>query len=123
MSDHDLRFYRQLPWTRRIRPRKDSDGSVYWIAWIEEMPALRIDGETRERALSKLDECFDDFVEAHLENDDYLPMPDRWPQSIGVPLDQRARTSENGASEVTEASDAEMEEWSTAERGAALATL
>lgn len=80
----DVAYYRRLPYTRKLELRQDGDGSVYFIARIKEIPALRIDGETREEALLKLDETFDDWIESMLEMGDEIPEPDVWP---GVPAD------------------------------------
>jgi predicted RNase H-like HicB family nuclease len=64
----------------------DSDGSVYFLARFSEIPGLVTDGETREEALLKLDETFDDWVEMLIDNGDEVPEPDLWPASTGLPL-------------------------------------
>lgn len=82
LETKDVAYYRRLPYTRQVDLRRDSDGSVYYVARIKEMPSLRMDGETREEALLKLDETFDDWIESMLEMGDEIPEPDVWP---GVP--------------------------------------
>lgn len=72
-------YFRSLPYKRRVEVHEDSDGEVYYVARIEELPSLRIDGDTKEEALMKLDEVFDDFIETMLERGDEIPRPDAWP--------------------------------------------
>ncbi|HEV2131995.1 MAG TPA: type II toxin-antitoxin system HicB family antitoxin [Longimicrobiaceae bacterium] len=72
-------YYRRLPYTRRVRVQQDSDGAAYFVAWIEELPALEIDGDTREEAFYKLNELFGDYVEMLLEHGDEVPEPGKWP--------------------------------------------
>jgi predicted RNase H-like HicB family nuclease len=73
-------YYRRLPYTRVAEPRTDSDGSAYFVARLIEIPAMTIDGDTREEALLKLDEIFDDFISAMLEAGDEVPEPKAWPE-------------------------------------------
>jgi len=68
-----------MPYRRSAVRVTDDDGSVYFVARVDEIPSLRIHGETKEEALLKLDEIFDDFIEAMLEAGDEIPEPERWP--------------------------------------------
>lgn len=83
--------YLKLPYTKQVEPRVDSDGTSYYVAWIEEIPSVRIDGDTREEALGKLVDCLEDFVAMMLAAGDEVPAPKRWPHSIGVSLEHRSR--------------------------------
>lgn len=75
----DSAYYRSLPYTRKVDLRTDPDGAVYFLAFIEEIPPLRIHGSSREEALLRLDEVFDDVIESMLENAEEIPEPERWP--------------------------------------------
>jgi predicted RNase H-like HicB family nuclease len=79
MPDKDVRYYRRLPYRRTVAPRRDSDGRVYFLAQLEEIPSIRIHGESREEALHKLDEVFDDLIESMLEEGAEIPEPQLWP--------------------------------------------
>ena len=87
-STRKVDHYRQLPYTRRVEPRGGKQG-IYFIAYVEELPALRIDGTTREEALARLNETFGDFIEMLLEHGDEVPEPAQWPENIGVALTQK----------------------------------
>lgn len=75
----NAKSYRAMPYRRSVVRITDDDGSVYFVARVDEIPALRIHGDTKEEALLKLDEIFDDFIEAMLEAGDEIPKPERWP--------------------------------------------
>lgn len=116
MSDKSLDYYRSLPYTRRVEVREDEEsGEVYYVAWLDEIPSLRIDGDTREEALGKLNECFDEFVAVMLEHDDHVPEPDQWPENVGVGLDRKPTPlgGERLTDEADTESEAETSEWSS----------
>jgi len=75
----NARFFRRLPYHRVTERVTDSDGLTYFIARVLEIPSMRIDGESREEALLKLDEIFDDFIEAMIQAGDQIPEPSHWP--------------------------------------------
>jgi predicted RNase H-like HicB family nuclease len=75
----DVAYYRTLPFTRRVEIREDRPGEAYFIARVEELPGLRIDGATPDEALLKLDETFDDWIEAMLDAGEEIPEPERRP--------------------------------------------
>lgn len=76
---HNVSYYRELPYTRRVEPRKDADGTTYFVARIVEIPPLRIHGATKEEALLKLDEIFDDVIDSMLQGGEEVPEPEQWP--------------------------------------------
>lgn len=93
MSDQkDISYYRRLPYRRRVRVEEDSTGPEYFVAWIEEIPWIEADAETREEALRKLDETFGDAIEAMLSNQDEIAEPELWPGSAGGGLKFSAST-------------------------------
>ena len=75
----NARYYRRLPYHRVAERVTDGNGSIYFVARVLEIPSIRIDGESREEALLKLDEIFDDFVEAMIQAGDEIPEPSHWP--------------------------------------------
>jgi predicted RNase H-like HicB family nuclease len=85
MPEKTLSHYRQLPYTRRIEPREDSDGTRYFVAWIDEIPFVKIDGATREEAFLRLSEIFDECILGMLEMGDQVPEPALWPLNLGMP--------------------------------------
>lgn len=75
--------YRALPYSREVELVVEEDGQVYFLARISEIPWVEADGETREEALLRLHEIFDDAIESMLESGDEVPVPDAWPASLG----------------------------------------
>lgn len=63
----DLAYYQALPYSRRVEAIYEGDGRPYWIAWVEELPGCKTDGETHIEAMAHLDAAFDDYIEAMLE--------------------------------------------------------
>lgn len=86
MTEKAVAYYRRLPYTRRVRLHEEGE-SAYFVAYVEELPALQIDGETKEEALKRLDDMFDDFIEAQLEWGEEIPEPLPWPGTGDVPQD------------------------------------
>lgn len=78
----DVAYYRRLPYTRRVELRTDNPEGPYYLAYLQEMPGLRIDGSTPEEALLKLDQTFDDWIESMLELGDEIPEPEQWPGQL-----------------------------------------
>lgn len=75
-----LEDYRALPYTRRAEGVQEEADRPYWVAWIEELPGCKTDGETYAEAMANLDAAFDDYVEAKLEWGADIPLPARVPQ-------------------------------------------
>jgi predicted RNase H-like HicB family nuclease len=88
VADKDLAYYKRLPYNRVLEPQTEGG----FIARIEEIPWIRIDGETREEALLRLHETFEDCVTTLIERGDEVPEPVLWPESVGpVPQDPVVR--------------------------------
>lgn len=86
-------YYRRLPYRRRVQPRDDG-GQRYFIAWIDELPAIEIHGPSADVALIRLDEIFDDCIESMIEAGDPIPEPAAWPHGYetGLPLTEKSKT-------------------------------
>ena len=82
--DERVLRYRAKPYTREVGLIEE-DGRAYFLARIKEMPWVRIHGESREEALMRLDEIFDDAILSLLEAGDEIPEPEAWPSSYGEP--------------------------------------
>lgn len=70
-----LDYYRALPYSRRAEGIHDDDGAPYWIAWIDELPGCKTDGQTYWEAMLNLDAAFDDYIEAMLDFGSLIPVP------------------------------------------------
>ena len=73
-----LAHYQALPYTRRVEGFLDEDGTFYWIAWIEEMPDCEAEGDTQGEALCNLNGIFDDYIEAMIEFEEIIPLPQKY---------------------------------------------
>lgn len=73
--------YRGLPYTRRVEPHQDGD-RLFYLAWIEELPSIEIHGDTREQALARLSDIFEDCVEAMIASGDEITEPELWPAGL-----------------------------------------
>lgn len=81
MPEKDVRYYRRLPYTRRVDIRTDAE-PVYYVASIAEIPFIMVDGDTPEEAVAKLAEMFDDCVAALIDSGEAIPEPALWPGPI-----------------------------------------
>ncbi len=80
-TSRDLRYYRGLPYTRRVRLERD-DGGDYFVAYVVELSGLESDGLTEAEARYNLQAAFDDYIEALLEEGITISEPKRWPASV-----------------------------------------
>ena len=78
----DISYYRQLPYQRIVDLIVDDD-QTYFVAKIKDLPWIQIHGETREDALHRLDEIFDDCIQSILDDDGEIPEPVAWPADVG----------------------------------------
>ena len=70
-----LELYKSLPYSRRAEGIHEGEGPPYWVAWIEELPGCKTDGATHAEAMLNLDAAFDDYIEAMLEFESDIPVP------------------------------------------------
>ena len=103
--------YRKLPYTRRVE-RLTEDGEVYFVAYVAEIPWIRIDGGSPEEALLKLSETFDDCVQTMLDAGDHVPTPVQWPDNFGRPPRPEAG-GEAMASRTSQSPESGDTPWST----------
>ena len=85
----DISYYRQLPYRRIVELIEEDDGQDYFVARIEDLPWIKIHGETREDALHRLDEISDDCIQSMLDDDGEVPEPVAWPADIGYVPEER----------------------------------
>ena len=76
-------YYRQLPYTRRVRHVEEDTGESYFVAYIEVLGGLEADGDTPSDALANLADAFQDYIAAMLEWRELIPEPEVWPASLG----------------------------------------
>lgn len=73
-------YYRRLPYRRLVEiERGEESGRDHFVAFIEEIPWIRMPGDSREEALLNLDEMFDDCIQALLDEGVDIPEPVLWP--------------------------------------------
>lgn len=72
-----LEYYKHLPYTLRVEPLSDSDGSKYWIAEYIELRGCKTDGLTEGEAISNLHELFDEYIVTQIERNIEIPEPAR----------------------------------------------
>jgi predicted RNase H-like HicB family nuclease len=78
-----IAYYRQLPYTRRVRRVQEDNGESYFVACIEELGGVEADGDTPTDALANLADAFQDYITAMLEWREMIPEPKVWPASLG----------------------------------------
>lgn len=82
MPKRTAQDYRRLPYRRTAKPIEDEAEGFYWLASVEEIPWIRIDGASHAEALLRLDEIFDDCVESMIDAGDDIPEPELWPGEL-----------------------------------------
>ena len=73
----NLAYYQGLPYSRHAEAIHGEEGGPYWIAWVEELPGCKTDGENRIEAMANLDVAFDDYIEAMLKFGSEIQEPHR----------------------------------------------
>ncbi len=68
----DLQYYQGLPYTRRCQLIVDDDAR-YCLAWIDELPGCKVEGQTKPEAYRNLGELFEDYINTKLEWKDDEP--------------------------------------------------
>lgn len=85
MATTNAAYYRSLPYRRVVDKVVEEDGAMYYLARIQEIPWMEIDGDTREEALLRLDEEFDHMIQAMIDRGTEIPEPPAWPYSDATP--------------------------------------
>lgn len=81
MANKDLSYYRQLPYTRRVRIEEDPEGQ-YFVAFVVELDGLEADGETAIEALFHLQEAFDEYIVSMIGWGEVIPQPEHWTERV-----------------------------------------
>lgn len=79
MTAKDVSYYRKLPYTRAVTLIDEASGGPLFLAYVAELPWIEIHGETKEEALLKLDQIFDDWIEDMIEAGEEILEPEPWP--------------------------------------------
>lgn len=109
----DAAYYRRLPYRRVVVPVDEADGEHYYLAYVRELPSIEIHGDTPEEALLRLDEIFDDCVEAMIDAGEDIPEPDLWPSGYSPEKLREAGPGSPGKSRKVEApKEDEVAPWS-----------
>lgn len=83
MGEKSLEYYKRLPYTRRVRVETEPGGSQYFVAYVEELDGVEADGDTPAEAHYRLQDAFEETIDALLEWGEEIPEPERWPERIG----------------------------------------
>lgn len=84
MSHKNIADYRRLPYRRRV-DKVVEEGQAAFVAFVEEIPWIRVHDDDRIAALKMLDEIFDDAIKAMLEAGDDIPEPLGTLELFGAP--------------------------------------
>lgn len=83
---NDVKEYRRLPYTRRVE-KVENEGVREFVAYVAEIPWIRVHADEREEAFAALDETFDDAVQAMIDAGDEIPRPAGTLERYGEPRD------------------------------------
>ena len=64
-----------------MTPATDESGDEYFVAQIEELDGVTVDGRSAIEALHNLRQAFDDYLNAMLEWGEEIPEPRGWPDT------------------------------------------
>lgn len=81
---------RRLPYRREVDRLEEEDG-IYFVAYIAEIPSIRVYGDSDHEARHLLEETFVDMLEAMVEAGDEVPRPAEWPENLGNPQSSSGR--------------------------------
>ena len=70
-----LEYYKRLPYMLYAQPMRDSDGSNYWTAEYLELRGCKTDGVTEAEAVTNLQELFDEYISARIDDNIEIPEP------------------------------------------------
>lgn len=108
----DIAYYRRLPYRRIVELVEEDESKGYFVAMVEDLPWIRIHGETREEALRRLDDIFDDCVQSMLDDEGEIPEPLAWPADVGyVPEERSVKAAASTENSVTFTAADEADPW------------
>ena len=82
-SKKTLEYYKRLPYTLYKEPIGDPDGTKYWTAEYTELRGCKTEGATESEAVANLQELFDEYITAKIEENINIPEPTRRAVSVG----------------------------------------
>ncbi|WP_419167810.1 type II toxin-antitoxin system HicB family antitoxin [Candidatus Palauibacter sp.] len=82
---NSLDHYMALPYTEYAACEQDCDGETIWSAWVEELPGCETHADTREEALTDLQDAKRVYIEGLLERGVSPPLPSSSVWEVTVP--------------------------------------
>lgn len=70
----ELNYYLSLPWNIKIHKVKDESGD-YYFGQVQEIPAIRADGDTLEECYNLVMEMLESNLEVMIEDKEKIPEP------------------------------------------------
>lgn len=105
---------RRLRYQRKVERVEEEDGT-YFLAYIVEIPSIRVYGDSDHEARHLLEDTFVDMLEAMVEAGDEVPEPEDWPDNLGTPVQKRWKS--RGSKKVTYVQLEDAEPWSSPGEG------
>src|SRR5690625_1216316 len=87
--------YMNLNYKLSVIPKKDFDGSEYFVAFYEELKGLEGTGDTKIGAIEDLDMAKEVWFQIMLENNNEIPLPGDYEQQKPVKMTYRIPVSLN----------------------------
>lgn len=87
--------YMDLNYKLSVIPKKDIDGSEYFVAFYEELKGLEGTGDTMIDAIEDLDIAKEVWFQTMLENNNEIPLPGDYEQQEPVKMTYRIPVSLN----------------------------
>jgi len=87
--------YMNLNYKLSVVPKKDFDGSEYFVAFYEELKGLEGTGDTKIGAIEDLDMAKEVWFQIMLENNNEIPLPGDYEQQKPVKMTYRIPVSLN----------------------------
>lgn len=80
----DVKKYLRQAYTRRVH-KVEHEGVTEFVAFIEEIPWIRVHADEREEAYLLLNETLVDALQAMIEAGDDIPVPEKTIERFGSP--------------------------------------
>lgn len=100
-----LVYYKRLPYTLRLEPQTDLDGTHYWTAEYVELRGCKTEGGDEAEAIANLQQLFDEYISTKIENQFEIiePIPQKAEVIKEITVYWRKRTVARTTSERTSA--------------------